>query len=359
MGSTRTEVENLKRIILELHKISQETIDGLRDQLAAILKTSNTNRSDVDDEIKKLSETWTDFTQQTAIHERELIQRMTVDHELELVDIKNELQQKLNEMDSIKNQSESALRERDEIANKLQEVETKLNDSDKNKELALNELRQKLRMEHKTEIESLRCRFKLMSNMERSPSDTSLEKIDRHDVENMMRSTREVDIPTFDRQFETAPQMSSSPRAALHYRDMLSSIISDKDQQLDNYREREIVMKEENNRLKQMIDQITSKDDSEISDLKKMLEESQYKISELEGAVKKEQAKKVQFMEKSTMSISETTMTQSTRNRINSFASIEGVTTNDVVVIVWNAKHNQFTLVQVNNTINYCFIDFT
>lgn len=58
------------------------------------------------------------------------------------------------------------------------DLEEKLSASELNHQKALKDLEEKLKNEHRHEIRVLQCRYKLMSSMERSPSESSLEKIE-------------------------------------------------------------------------------------------------------------------------------------------------------------------------------------
>ena len=69
-----------------------------------------------------------------------------------------------------------------QLNEQILQLEAKVNNDHILREAAVKEMKEKLRHEYKNEMESLRCKFKLMTSMERSPSDTSLEKIERPDI---------------------------------------------------------------------------------------------------------------------------------------------------------------------------------
>lgn len=63
---------------------------------------------------------------------------------------------------------------------RIRELEDKLTAAEMEHQRTIKEETEKLQMEYKTQLETIRSRFKLMaaSTMERSPSDCSLEKIE-------------------------------------------------------------------------------------------------------------------------------------------------------------------------------------
>jgi len=73
-----------------------------------------------------------------------------------------------------------------EMRQQCSDLQLQLEEAEADKQRALKELSERLTHTYKTEVEGLRSRFRLMAttSMERSPSDSSLEKIE---VRNKMR----------------------------------------------------------------------------------------------------------------------------------------------------------------------------
>lgn len=115
-----------------------------------------------------------------------------------------------------------------------------MNNHEIEKTKAVNELKDRLIREHKTEIESLRCRYKLMKNVDRTPSDTSLEKIDRPEIATLQASS---------------PTSSSQ---SLYRR-----ILDEKERQLDTANQHVELLSQENTKFKQMIQSLTDGEQQE------------------------------------------------------------------------------------------------
>lgn len=241
-----------------MHDVCRNAVGLLRDQLENIKKDSDTGKQSLEHQFEKIAETWDKIKDETQNREREAISRLTVDHELEMNDIKKFLNTKIEEIETHKRlvaehekDKEETKKSLDEMANRIVELEAQSNQALADKQKAVNEIRDKLNREHKTEIESLRCRFKLMTNMDRSPSDTSLEKIERLDAIEIHGS-----IPKFS-------FGASSPKSPTSSQDMFKRILDEKERQLDTMRERLDVLSRENMRYKGTIQNLADSDETD------------------------------------------------------------------------------------------------
>lgn len=241
-----------------MHDVCRNAVGLLRDQLENIKKDSDTGKQSLEHQFEKIAETWDKIKDETQNREREAISRLTVDHELEMNDIKKFLNTKIEEIETHKRlvaehekDKEETKKSLDEMANRIVELEAQSNQALADKQKAVNEIRDKLNREHKTEIESLRCRFKLMTNMDRSPSDTSLEKIERLDAIEIHGS-----IPKFS-------FGASSPKSPTSSQDMFKRILDEKERQLDTMRERLDVLSRENMRYKGTIQNLAESDETD------------------------------------------------------------------------------------------------
>ncbi|XP_014213499.1 RB1-inducible coiled-coil protein 1 isoform X3 [Copidosoma floridanum] len=238
LNSSREEVERLRSIIRAFGSITSESVQALRHELNKIREQTLNERAATSNITKQLDMMMK--LQSLAVCEHE--QDLTVDHELELgglksmllkrdkhiEDVENSLREKESEAreqerlvvtmrqnyessqselkkyqdiynrERLEQQSqiekakvESSIAEKNALKNtikqyedKIKGLETQLAAAQLTYEKNLKEKCDKLHVEHRTEIETIRSRFKLMaaSTMERSPSDSSLEKIERPDV---------------------------------------------------------------------------------------------------------------------------------------------------------------------------------
>lgn len=311
LGSTRLEVERLRGLLQIMYGTFKTSMTAMRERLLHIKDDSATNRHAVESQFEKIAETWDKIKDETANREREVINRLTVDHELELNDIKKYLTAKDDEIESFKSERDIALaanarlaeaREAERIRHEEQfealnvriaELELAAISAAAEQKRAVNEAKEKLIREHKTEIESLRSRFKLMTTMERSPSDTSLEKIERPDCLDIVH----VQMPANSR-FSSLG--ASSPKSPTRGTDMYRQILADKEQQLDELRNREKVLSAENQQHKETIQQLADSDESatQLAALRSQLEAVHTEKLRVEKELAEERAKRTN-MEKS------------------------------------------------------------
>lgn len=371
--SNGLEVDRLKQLLILMHRASQESVTLLRQQISAIKADAMSEKLAIQSELDNLLRSWDDLKAETKNHERELVQRLTVDHELEMNDLRQSLYVKEDEINSLKSekdQLESQVvdrenkfkEERDRLEKKIQELEQRISQQTVQREAAVKEVKEKLLNDHRNEIESLRCKFKLMTSMERSPSDTSLEKIERPDIIDI--ASHEAIINQMKENFEEEKQnavknaiekersgklnpsdssgklsalpqtLSISPgKSAKDSQEIFKRILDEKDRQLDQMREREQYLMKESMRLKETIQSLTDIElnESQVSLYKDKLEAVQNEKKKLEKDLEKERSK---------------------REKLSKIAQGSGgVTINscskdDVVLIVWNSAHEQYTVVQ-------------
>lgn len=247
-GTAQLEIERLKSLLIQMAQLSHHSIELLREQLRVVKDGVNCDKKDFAAEFKKIETIWSDLKEQNETNEREIINRLTVDHELELTDVRKLLTMKTDEVAEMKIENSKLL---EKLANSELETETskarssseidalkariaQLEDQMKNHETektkAVNEIKDRLIREHKTEIESLRCRYKLMKNVDRTPSDTSLERIERPDLQ------------------------ASSPTSS---QSLYRRILDEKERQLDASNSQVDLLSKENDVLKRTIQNLT------------------------------------------------------------------------------------------------------
>lgn len=250
--STREEVDRLKSLIISMGQLSRNSISLLREQLRLIKDDANCDKNNFATEFQKIESIWTEIKELHECNERELINRLTVDHELELTDVRKLLTIKTDEVADLEAENSKLL---EKLANSELDAETsksrssdqidilkariaELDEHVKNNEIdktkAVNEMKDRLTREHKTEIESLRCRYKLMKNVDRTPSDTSLEKIDRPD--------------------QLGALQASSPTSS---QSLYRRILDEKERQLDTANTQIDLLTKENTKFKNMIQSLT------------------------------------------------------------------------------------------------------
>lgn len=257
------ENDRLKALLQSMSQLSLSSIALLRDQLRAIGDDVNCNRTNFSSEFEKIENAWTSLKQQQVNSEREVVNRLTVDHELELNDVRKCLTTKDDEIAALKCDNSKLLEklantkleservakqktdETDTLLARLEELQQKVAHFECDREKAVNELKDTLNREHKTELESLRCRYKLLKNMDRSPSDTSLEKIDR------------PELIEFERSGGRSTLQASSPKSPTSGQSLYRRILDEKERQIDDLNSQMQSMMTENAQLKDAVQTLT------------------------------------------------------------------------------------------------------
>lgn len=294
------ETDRLKNLLKSMSQLSLNSISLLREQLRSIKEDSHCDKEELAAEFKRLDDAWIRIKTQTETNERELINRLTVDHELELNDMRTSMLAKDDEIASLKcdnvelkhkmslmeaNQSQTlsdAQKELDTLKTRVSYLEKQVAESEKCQEKAVNLVKEKMIREHKTEVESLRCRFKLMTTTERSPSDGSLEKIDRPEYLDCDRNRS---------------LLASSPKSPNSGQSLYKRILDEKERQMDLLNGQVQVLSKDNSKLKDIIQSLTDNDQSEcaIANLKNQVEALQKDKSKLKQKLNVERSRRMEL----------------------------------------------------------------
>lgn len=304
LGTTRLEVERLRALIKSMSQLSSNSISLLREQLRSIKEDSRCDKEHFAAEFKKLEDAWSNMKQQNETNERELINRLTVDHELELNDIRKSLIAKDDEISALKcdnnklierlanaelskaENQKATSNEVETLKSRISALEKQVDEFEIDKEKAVNAMKEKLICDHKTEIESLRCRFKLIKTMERSPSDTSLEKIDRPELMDYDRSGGG----------SRSTLLASSPKSPNSGQSLFKRILDEKERQLDVCNAQLQTLVAENSKLKNAIQSLTDDEQNEnFAKLKDQIEALQKDRSKLKQKLNMERSKRMEL----------------------------------------------------------------
>ncbi|CAB3385660.1 Hypothetical predicted protein [Cloeon dipterum] len=257
----REELSTLRSCMVENSKDMRENFEELRREALERITLLQQHHEETIANLKKM------------LHEREQNLAMAKE-ELDRVEAKEgvlmaELQAKqtqaLEELSS-KMRCEAELELARQVTELQAEAQTRLeqtlNNAEAERKAAIKEVTDRLNREHRLELEGLRSRFKMVhaSQMERSPSDTSLEKIERGDLIELaaheaaltalrQEMSREQELAVqegearerkrlqaeLDR--ERAHQMRSEAAKQVSFNEALRRVAADKDRQLDNLRQ--------------------------------------------------------------------------------------------------------------------------
>lgn len=368
LGTTRIEVERLKVILRDVCQLSQSSIFILREQLTSIKTVNAAHQAEFKAQLEAINRSWTDIQEAARNRERETVQQLTVDHELEMNDLRKSINQKDDEIQSLRSDNSTMKAslietvskyecEKKELNNKIEEMkevvsklERQLADVHVDRNRAIQEAIEQLEHKHKTDIESLRCRYKLMTSMDRSPSDTSLEKIEKPDMidiashEHLLSQAREDFNLEKERAIKSAIEeerqrwelssqqrtlvqshrsMGSSPGTPTSSHDVYKRILEEKERQLDELRDKEAHLIKENQRYKETIQSLT---DPELCS-------NQINFKE-----------QVELLEREKLQL--TNELEMQQSRFSEAVSIQGCSKGDTVLIIYNGTYNQYTIVQ-------------
>lgn len=294
-------------MLSSVSNICSQSICVLRDELGKLKTDSADNQVVLKKHCNEILSAWDKCNSENAIRERETLQRLTVDHELEMNDMKQTLAQRDEQIHShkldyiaLENKYTQMHQEMTTNVNYLKEVIKtheeaakeqikKLEEMELAKQKSIKELQEKMSQEYKAELESLRSRFRLvaLTSMDRSPSESSLEKIERPDMieitnhKAILQQTKEdMEIEREEavklaleqqeqewniklaEEFERMRFKNESEKQII-LNDAVRRIIDEKDRQLDQSRERESILLKECMKYKETIQQLA---DPETSD---------------------------------------------------------------------------------------------
>lgn len=365
--ATQSEVSRLKKLFEKMQALSKASIALFRQELAQVRTDTSSVRGELLDDVKSLAQTWSALELEVKNRERELTQRLTVDFELEMNDLRKLLSTKQDECqvllnDKVLNEAarideithheneKGVLRDAvDKLTEEMMQLKSALDQAILMKEQTIKEIRDT----HKTEMDSVKARLKLMASVDRSPSDTSLEKIERPDMidivnhEMIVTQVKEDLIKEKEKAVQEAIESerakltadSSNFRGIGGYQDSYKRILDEKERQMELLSKREEVLTRENIRMRDTIQSLADSDinGTQMSLLRDRLDQLLQDKEKLELELRKVRQKLFKF--------------QSDTGKRS--ATIESCSVGDLVTIVWNPTHEQYTLVQDSQTLYF------
>nr|XP_050846104.1 RB1-inducible coiled-coil protein 1 isoform X8 [Vespula vulgaris] len=332
LGNTREEVERLRSILRSMKVVVSEALTSVRKELVVLRDRSDFGNSGLAELTERIREALTLYSNECDRRLREREQELTVDHELEMGDVKKLIQsrdeeirivkrtlleketelaeherllgtmrQKLDaEQADMRNLQSRLHRQMDEtleqaridketavekvndekfveiasLTNSLTQCQKRIKELEENLAAArteqqkmVKEATDKLQLEYKTELEAIRSRFKLtaVSIMERSPSDSSLEKIERPDVIELVNHEAILAQAKEDMKLEksaairTAIEKERADCVAKldHELRLARQVVQERERKIELYRIREAALMEECTWYKNTITRLT------------------------------------------------------------------------------------------------------
>lgn len=365
------EVNRLQQLLVTMYRISQESTKLLKQQLLDLKTNAMSEQQSMRTQLDQLVKAYDDLKTETHNHERELIQQLTVDHELEMNDLTKKLFMKEDEISTLKSEKEqlesdikvvkeSSEKEKSELRRRVEDLELKVQEMEKRislqtaeKEAALKALKE----DHRNEIESLRCKYKLMTSSKTSPSEACANTISLENHQEILDERKrkyEEDLKiavekAVQEALERAkmsessrwsltasiPQACSPGKSPKDNQEIFKRILEEKDRQLEQMREHVEQLLKESVRLKGVIQNIT--DENQVVEYKKKLEIINNEKQKLERELEKERIKRAKL----------------NNLTVNGGVTINSCSKDDIVLVVWNSTHEQYTIVQDSSVLYF------
>ncbi|XP_026757474.2 RB1-inducible coiled-coil protein 1 isoform X2 [Galleria mellonella] len=414
MDSHKINMEKLQEFLFKLYGLCRTNILYIRDELCNLKMEIDEQKKFFKSKYLELLESWKRSNEEADIRYREQTQRLTFDHELELSDMKAALKEKDDIIDSLKREKENLNVEHQEEIEKLnkehqvtkellektrQEIasfQTKLEEIEVNKQKEIKELQEKMHMDYKAEIESLRSRFRLvaLTNMDRSPSESSLEKIERTDVieisnhnaivmqtkenaevereeavkeavakcEAEWKQKMESELDAIKAKYEAEKQVTIN--------DVRGRLLSEKDRQLEALREREQALVRECNKYRDTIQQLTDPETNDYDALLKTqfatLENDKALLQQQVAELKKQLEKKADEGEKSREEDVDFRRGRGGWAKWRGHTplglaagalSLSSCLPGHTVLVLWDPAHRNYTVMQESSTMYFVYSD--
>lgn len=308
--SLRAEVSHMRMMLGAMSKLALDCIQLARSNLQTFRDDAITQKDDIHSELQTLNEKWNVIRMQCEAREQEYSQQQERrDHEYML--LAEELKTRELELAKEKedNRDTAALQIKcASLEAQLEELREKFKLSENEREQAVAEAREKLIHEHKTEIQSLRQRFKLMTSMEHSPSDLSpevahenvIEKTQHEAVLSQLRADLEnekeraisaaIEMERSIWQSKIFPLNSESVMANVT---ILKEMLEEKERQLEQLREKDLMLTKENYQLKTRLDALTNEEGN--SWLKEKIDYLNRDKSRLEEELNSEKSRRLEM----------------------------------------------------------------
>lgn len=419
LQTSRTEQDRLKSLILNMAVLAQQAIGQLRLELNELKLCVVSERGNMEFQYESLTSSWENLAVEMDNKEREIVHRITIDHELEINDFKRVTETKEQELKTVQDEVmhlESSLRNsseeisclkkvvdelREEREKENEDFEKSLNELKADKEQSVKEVSEKLTREHKAEIENIRSRFRLMAvaKMERTPSETNLDGIERGEIKEL--TNHEAIISQLKENCEIEKEKAVSAAVLQESRkwesllneklsemkskyeldkqilldDIGKRIVEDKDKQIDLLREREANLNLECIKYKSTIQQLAeSESESQNVELLERMEALEKEKVDLETQLCLERSKRIddsmQDMGASvavcegkinvaTSPIKHTEkLTKSQTSLVKSGRlSIDSCHSGDAVLVLWDSIYKNYRIIQEGSHLYFLHSD--
>ncbi|KAB0797111.1 hypothetical protein PPYR_08105 [Photinus pyralis] len=415
LQTSQTERDRLKALMMKMSTLSCDALKSLRTELRELKSSVMSIKSDIRFDCEGLTSSWENLTAEMEIKEKEMVEKITLTHELEINAFKREKdakeeelkilsQELLNLKCSLQNSSEELTNLKTTVDH-LKEEHTKerdrfqaeLEETKSDKEQSLREMKETLNREHKAEIENIRTRFRLMPflKMDRSPSDPNLEKLERFDTKDLnnheaiilhLKENYEIEKEKavqealiqesrkWDEKIENL-RIKFEIEKEIALEEVTKRLLDEKEKQIDLLREREANLNLECIKYKNTIQQLAdSETSSQSAELIRRIESLERQKSDLELQLVLSKSKR---NEESTYDLASSVavcegkvnaatspinlnekLTKSQISFVKSNKlSIDSCQSGDIVLILWDPAYRNFRIIQESSHLFFLHSD--
>ncbi|XP_043264835.1 RB1-inducible coiled-coil protein 1 isoform X1 [Colletes gigas] len=330
LDNTCEEVERLRSILKTMKAVVCEALTSIRQELAVLRDRSGEDKNDLSEMTQRVHEALSLYSRECDRRLREREQELTVDHELEMSDMKKLIQGREEEICTLKRsllEKETELADHERLiatmrqkleaeqaemrnfqtrlhrqledvleeargekqaavdkANdenfveivslnksviqcqkRIEELEESLDTARSDQDRIVKEVTNKLEMEYKAELETLKNRLKPMaaSTMETSSTDSRLEKIERQNAielasQLLSQTNEDLKLEHPVAMHSTMDKERSDCVVKLDLELQLArQVVVEKDREVEMYKMREVALAEECKRYKNMVRRLT------------------------------------------------------------------------------------------------------
>ncbi|XP_050497688.1 RB1-inducible coiled-coil protein 1 isoform X6 [Diabrotica virgifera virgifera] len=404
---SRSEHEKLKTVLRKLYQLARDAILQLRSEQAVLRTQIVANKDSASQYCDKIDSSWANlilFQQQQEKENLEVISKSYENVISELrkqVDVQNQqIEDLFNEKSALEGEIIVSCQDlntnmeklREENAKTIEDLQRLLEEKEAEKEKIAKETTDRLTRDYKAEIESIRSRFKLMT-MERSPSDSSLEKSvdfsnlasnspfllqmkekfemdkERAVSEALLKEREKWEKLMAIRIRETETKFLEEKDISLQ--NLAKKITEEKDKQIDFLMEREKNLNLECIKYKSTIQQLAESEieSSDVELLKKIsaLQEEKDALAEELEKCRSQNVKAVDMSTSVAVCEAKVDVTTSPIKQKESkkseptpkgILSVESCKSGDRVIVGWDKEHENFRVVQEKQHLYFVHSDY-
>lgn len=396
LQTSRNEQSRLKSLAMNVSTIMKETSTNMLGDLKDLKTLFEKEKAELEETYLELANSCTALMCERDSKEQEIIKRLSSQHEIELNAFKRMFELNKEEMLCLNteklyldNRLKNIIVENERLCAVIENNHEKTRDDftalhekiaklEVEKDKTIKEVSDKLTREHKTEMDNLRTRFRLVSELDRSPSDANLEKIDKSDQSLIQQIKDNLEYEKSkaieDAKMEEAKKWSDIMESKIQemrafyeeekdkkVEEIAKRISDEKDILIKTLRQREEILNLECLKNKNMIQQMTelqvSSSSTEFSEKIAALEKEKYALEcklrldkQIIMGASMDMSTSVALCPAPIMECSTSSVRSSKKMKRQMTSSdglnVESCAIGDTVLVVWDEEHENFTILQ-------------